>query len=149
MRTQEYLSQALWLRGMIARQQDQIAMLKISAETVRPINYDRLDVQTSPDPDALSNYMIKLEEAEKTAAKLLLQYQEAYNTIQSQIAEVTGGSGLYREVLSLRWLDGVPLPRIAVRLNYTPTYIRAVHSNALKEFAELFLQEHTKCYTNI
>lgn len=144
MRTQEYLSQALWLRGMIARQQEQIEMLRASAESVRPINYDKLDVQTSPDPDALANYMIRLEEAEKTAVKLLIQYQEAYNVIQSQIAEIEGSSGLYREVLSLRWLDGVPLPRIAIRLNYAPQYIRTVHSNALRIFRKKFLEDNTK-----
>lgn len=144
MRTQEYLSQALWLRGMIARQQEQIEMLRTSAESVRPINYDKLNVQSSPDPDALANYMIRLEEAEKTAAQLLVQYQEAYNVIQSQIAEVEGASGLYREVLSLRWLDGVPLPRIAIRLNYAPQYIRSVHSNALQVFRKKFLEDNTK-----
>lgn len=144
MRTQEYLSQALWLRGMIARQQEQIEMLRTSAESVRPINYDKLNVQTSPDPDALANYMIRLEEAEKTAVKLLVQYQDAYNVIRSQISEVEGGSGLYREVLTLRWLDGVPLPRIAVRLNYAPQYIRQVHSNALKIFRRMFLEDDTE-----
>lgn len=137
MTAKQYLSQALFLKGMIRRADDQISEIRALAESTGAIRYDKLHVQTSPELDPLAAYVAKLEDAEKTALKLRTQYHSTYLMIQEQISEME--PDLFREMLTLRYLDGKPLWRVAKELNYSQTYIRNKHGQALQEFAKRFL----------
>lgn len=133
MTAKEYLSQARLLATKITRAEEQILAMRTEIEGVKAIRYDKVRVQTSPNPDTLADYLAKIEEAEGRARALKLEYIETYEKIRRQIDTIT--PPLYQQVLAYRYLDGWSLSRIARKLNYTDVWIRKVHGWALLEFA--------------
>lgn len=134
----QYLNQVPFLRSAIRRVEAQIEELRERAMSVGGVRYDKLNVQTSPSNDALANYAASLERAEQKARELVADYHETYLTIQEQIGMVQ--TELYRQVLVMRYLDGMNLERIADRLGYSDDWIRHVHGYALQEFSRMVLE---------
>ena len=139
MTAKQYLSQALFLRSAIKRTELQIEEIRTRASSAGGIRYDKLNVQTSPANDTMVNFVIQLERAEKTSLQLMGEYYSTYATIQTQINSVQ--PDIYRQILSMRYLDGYKLERIADRLNYSDVYVRKLHGRALQTFSRMFLQE--------
>lgn len=136
MTTKEYLSQALYLKNMILRIEDEILQIRSRAESARPINYDKLDIQTSPELDVLGAYVIRLEEVEAQERVLLLKYHTIYANIQTQILSIE--PELYRQILLMRYLDGRTLNQIADILGYSVEYIRNCHGKSLQTFSDKY-----------
>lgn len=109
------------------------------------MNYDKVRVQTSPDPDPLATYLGRLTEAEEELSTELDQYLALYTQIFRQIADL--GMGMYADVLYLRYFDGKTLAEIAEDLNYSHDRIRHIHGVALQEFEHKYLQGETHVST--
>ena len=134
----QYLSQALFLRSAIRRTELQIEEIRTRASSAGGIRYDKLNVQTSPTNDTMTNFIIQLEKAEKKSIELMGDYYSTYATIQTQINSVQ--PDIYRQILSMRYLDGCKLERIADRLSYSDVYVRKLHGRALQAFSRQFLE---------
>jgi len=135
MTAKRYLSQALFLRSMIRRCEEQLEEIRSRAESVGGISYDKISVQSSP-KNAMESFVIQLERAENKQLELLSEYYSTYANIQAQIATVE--PEIYRQILSMRYLDGMKLERIADRLAYSDVYVRKLHGRALQAFDRRF-----------
>ena len=134
----QYLSQALFLRSAIRRTELQIEEIRSRMQSAGAIRYDKLNVQTSPHNDTMVNFMIQMEKAEKKSLDLMGDYYSTYASIQTQINAVQ--PDIYRQILSMRYLDGCKLERIADRLSYSDVYVRKLHGRALQAFSRQFLE---------
>ena len=131
MTAKRYLSQALFLRSMIRRCEEQIEEIRTRATSVGGIRYDKISVQTSP-RNAMESFVIQLEKAEKKQLEVLGEYYSTYANIQAQIAAIS--PEIYRQILTLRYLDGMKLERIADLMGYSDVYVRKLHGRALQAF---------------
>ena len=138
----QYLSQALFLRSAIRRTELQIEEIRSRMQSAGAIRYDKLNVQTSPNNNAMVNFVIQLERAEKKSLELMGDYYSTYASIQTQINAVQ--PDIYRQILSMRYLDGCKLERIADRLSYSDVYVRKLHGRALQAFSRQFLEQDAK-----
>lgn len=96
------------------------------------MDYDKIRVQSSPDPDPLATYLGKLMEMEDELSTELDQYLALYSRIFREVADL--GMGIYADVLFLRYFDGLSLNDIADQLGYSYDYTRHIHGVALQEF---------------
>ena len=135
MTAKRYLSQAIFLRSMIRRVEEQIEEIRTRATSVGGIRYDKISVQTSPH-NAMESFVIQLEKAEKKQLEVLSEYYSTYANIQAQIAAIS--PEVYRQILTLRYLDGMKLERIADLLGYSDVYVRKLHGRALQTFDRLY-----------
>ena len=131
MTAKRYLSQTLFLRSMIRRCEEQIEEIRTRATSVGGIRYDKISVQTSP-RNAMESFVIQLEKAEKKQLEVLSEYYSTYANIQAQIAAIS--PEVYRQILTLRYLDGMKLERIADLMGYSDVYVRKLHGRALQAF---------------
>lgn len=131
MTAKRYLSQAIFLRSMIRRCEEQIEEIRTRATSVGGIRYDKISVQTSP-RNAMESFVIQLEKAEKKQLEVLGEYYSTYANIQAQIAAIS--PEIYRQILTLRYLDGMKLERIADLLGYSDVYVRKLHGRSLQAF---------------
>ena len=116
---------------MIRRCEEQIEEIRTRATSVGGIRYDKISVQTSP-RNAMESFVIQLEKAEKKQLEVLSEYYSTYANIQAQIAAIS--PEIYRQILTLRYLDGMKLERIADLLGYSDVYVRKLHGRALQAF---------------
>lgn len=135
MTAKRYLSQALFLRLMIRRCEEQLGEIRSRAESVGGINYDKISVQSSPH-NVMENFVIQLERAENKQLELLSEYYSTYANIQAQINAIE--PEIYRQILAFRYLDGMKLERIADILSYSDVYVRKLHGRALQAFDRLY-----------
>ena len=116
---------------MIRRCEEQIEEIRTRATSVGGIRYDKISVQTSP-RNAMESFVIQLEKAEKKQLEVLSEYYSTYANIQAQIAAIS--PEIYRQILTLRYLDGMKLERIADLMGYSDVYVRKLHGRALQAF---------------
>lgn len=147
MTAKQYLSQVQYLMSKVRRADERIEYLRTEAEGLKGIRYDKLRVQSSPNPDPIADYMAKLEEAEEKERQLKLAYINTYDTIRSQIDQIE--PQLFQQILAYRYLDGWKLERIADHLHYSYDWIRTSHGRALQEFERMHMQENTKKHTEV
>lgn len=134
MNAKTYLGKARWLKDQITRLNEKIYMIRSEMTSTGAMRYDKIAVQSSPDGDPLVHYIDRLAAAERRMVELQVEYYETYGKIQRQIGEIE--PDLYRQILTLRYLDGLSFPKIADRLGYSYDYIRNSHGKALKTFSK-------------
>ena len=137
MTPKEYLLQAQSLKRRVKIAQDKVHEIETMIASVRAIQYDKISVQTSPAGDRLAADMIRLEAAREMMIQQAADYYTIYQTIEGQI--ITMDTALYRDILSLRYLQGHSLQQIARLLKYSEKYILNEHGKALAEFGRRFL----------
>lgn len=137
MTPKEYLLQAQNLKRRVRLAQDKVHEIEAMIASVRAIQYDKISVQTSPSGDRLAADMIRLESAREMMIQQAADYYTIYQTIEGQIAQTE--PKLYRDILSLRYLQEHTLPQIARILNYSEKYIQNAHGKALQAFGQRFL----------
>lgn len=133
--------------GKVRRVDERIEYLRAEAEGLKGIRYDKLRVQSSPNPDPIADYIAKLEDAENKERQLKLAYINTYDTIRSQIDQIE--PQLYQQILAYRYLDGWSLERIAEILHYSYDWIRTNHGRALQAFERQFMQDSTNKHTTL
>ena len=137
MRPKEYLSQLRRLRSMALRIGEEIKALEATMTSVKAINYDKVNVQASPE-NRLEQDIVRKDELLQKLRDLQKDYVEQYTTIHEQINGLHS-IGLYKDILYLRYVDGKGFRKIAEELNYSFEYIANCHGKALKEFAQQYL----------
>ena len=106
------------------------------------IRYDKVNIMQSPSNDAMANYIIQLEKAEKASRELQSIYYATYAKIQEQIEMID--PPIMSTILGMRWLDGKDLATIADELSYSYEYVRHMHGDALKAFDKKFIHLNTQ-----
>lgn len=137
MTPKEYLLQVQYLKRRVRNAQDKVHEIEAMMQSVRAIQYDKISVQTSPAGDRLAADMIRLEAAREMMIQQAADYYTIYQTIEGQI--ITMDPALYRDILTLRYLQGHSLQQVARLLKYSEKYILNEHGNALAEFGRRFL----------
>lgn len=137
MTPKEYLLQVQYLKRRVRNAQDKVHEIEAMMQSVRAIQYDKISVQTSPAGDRLAADMIRLEAAREMMIQQAADYYTIYQTIEGQI--ITMDPALYRDILSLRYLQGHSLQQVARLLKYSEKYIMNEHGKALAEFGRRFL----------
>lgn len=137
MTAKQYLSQLRTLERRIAWLRDDIATIRAEAEGAKSVDYGRIRVQTSPDPDPLATYIDRLAKQERRLLDLYNQRIEIAIKINMQLADLT--PALYADILYLRYVKGASLAEVADILNYSYSRIRHLHGVALQHFADKYL----------
>ena len=142
MKAKEYLSQAFYIRQRMKSTEEKLEEIRTKAMAPGAIQYDKVRVQASPASDPLSDYMAAVEKAERTLTGILKEYSEIYAVIERQIKEIQ--PDVYRQVLAMRYLDGLKLVKIAEKTNYSIDHIKHIHGRALQAFERKFFIVSTK-----
>lgn len=137
MTAKEYLGQVPTLRRQMRRTAEKVEEIETIMQSVRAIRYDKINVQSSPDDDQLATEMIRLEAAREMLIQQAADYNIIYATIRSQIDQMQ--PQLYRDLLTMRYLDELSWNKIAAATKYSDAYIRNAHGKALQEFGRRFL----------
>lgn len=137
MKPKEYLSQLRRLRSMAHRIDEEIKALDATMTSVKAIRYDKVNVQSSP-TNQMEEEIVRKDELKQKLKDLRDEYYDRYIIICHQIQNMHA-IGLYKDILTLRYVDGKGFRKIADELGYSFEYIANSHGKALKQFAEQWL----------
>lgn len=137
MTAKQYLSQIAHKQRMIAEAQEKADALRIEAESVGAIRYDKDNVQTSPTGDALTNYVIRMTDAETRVLALKENCLAFTMTVWEQI-ESLHAEGNYKDILYLRYVKCMKLRDVAELLSYEYTWTCKLHGKALQVFGQQY-----------
>ena len=137
MKPKEYLLQAQKARNRYYRALEDIERIRTLAEGVKAIRYDKDNVQSSPDPDRFAEYMAKLDAAEAKLMKAADEYLTWYTTLREQIDSIE--PEIYSDILNLRYIQMLPLWKIAEETGYTIRHVTRLHEYALAAFGRKYV----------
>ena len=142
MTAKEYLSKIRLYKWRAESLQKKCEELRVQAEGLKAITYDRDRVQTSPE-NRLEHTMLKLVDLENKYAAAIAKSHAAVQIRAQQIQKMD--NPLYAEVLALRYVDGLSINQVAVEVQirhpektYRDDYIRHVHGWALQAFEKQY-----------
>lgn len=116
MNARRELEEASRLRRLIETLQEEIDARETYLTAVKAINYDKVNVQTTPS-NVMEDQVIALMESKEKLARLLGEYVARYETISSWVAAVPDRR--QRDVLSMRYLEGWTLREISDFFGWT------------------------------
>lgn len=137
MKPKEYLLQAQKARNRYYRALEDIERIRTLAEGVKAIRYDKDNVQSSPDPDRFAEYMARLDAAKARLMKAADEYLTWYTTIREQIDSIE--PEIYSYILNLRYIQMMPLWKIADETGYTIRHVTRLHGYALAAFGRKYV----------
>ena len=137
MNAKTYLGRARWLHCQIKQLEDKIYEIDTEMKSAGAMRYDKILVQTSPDGDQLVNYISRIIDCERKLVKLHAEYYATYENVLRQIGEME--PDLFRQILYLRYIEGMSFLKIADTLGRSFDYVRSRHAAALKAFQKKFL----------
>lgn len=141
-----YLNQYHKLRRAVDSLERRIEEMRVRAEGVGAIRYDKERVQTSPQ-NTMERNTIKLVDMEDQYAELIAEYYQKALLIEQQVTSME--PELFSTILRMRYIetdkDGyqMSLRRIWWKIGkgkYSYEYITNMHGIALRKFSEKFLQ---------
>ena len=138
MRAKTYLMQLASIDHDIAAKRRQLCRLREDSYSLRGIAYDGGRVQSSPTGSGVEDKAIALTALQKDLELKIIDYHEARAKIETQISALTDKR--YRDILTLRYVDGMSLAGIADELGYTHVWTRKLHGYALLCFERMWLQ---------
>ena len=139
MNAKEYLSRVSRKRAQMLATKDELDMIRSTMQSVGSMRYDKIRIQTTPDPDPLATYMARIIEKEEKLAKIIDEYMDMVIIVREQLAGLL--PGLYSDVLYMRYVEGKSLNKISKELNYSYEYVRKLHGRALKAFTKKYLRQ--------
>ena len=140
MKSKEYLQQLKLLDVKIDQKLKQAGDLRQMAQATGALDYSKDRVQTSSSGDALSNAVIKYLSLEEEIDRQIDQFVDLKNQIINQIQGLKDVN--YVQVLFKRYVEYKKLEVIAVEMDYTYSYVRALHGYALQEFERTYTILH-------
>ena len=144
MTAKEYLNQIHKLRWQIEALDNQIAFLRNKAQGVKAIVYDQDKIISTPGNE-MERIILELAEATNRYTERILEYIDITIRAENQITGLDNKD--YSSVLTLRYIEvddngkQFTLEEIAAKLNYSPEWIRHLHSDALEAFEKKYLSE--------
>ena len=140
MKAKEYLQQLKLLDVKIDQKLKQAGDLRQMAQATGALDYSKDRVQTSSSGDALSNAVIKYLSLEEEIDRQIDQFVDLKNQIINQIQGLKDVN--YVQILFKRYVEYKKLEVIAVEMDYTYPYVRALHGYALQEFERTYTILH-------
>lgn len=138
MTAKEYLQQIRQCEIFIKQRQRELEQLKDSRTFISGIDYGKDRVQTSftggTSQNKTSEDIVDLEnEIEENINKMNSLRHDIIDKIQ-KMKDIR-----YSELLFLKYVEGMDLGNISIRMNYEYKWCCELHTRALDEFAECFL----------
>lgn len=136
MKAKTYLLQLQTYQREIKTLAEKIEELRTQAEGVKAIRYDLDRVQTTPE-NRQEAIIIRMVEVISKYAAAIVRYHEEVQTRQEQINGLADPVQI--EILSLRYISGWTLNKIAREKHYSYEWIRHKHGAALQAFQKKYL----------
>lgn len=140
MKVKEYLQQLKLLDMKIDQKLKQKEDLRQITQAAGALDYSKDRVQTSSSGDALSNAVIRYLSLEEEIDRQIDQFVDLKNQIINQIQGLKDVN--YVQILFKRYVEYKKLEVIAVEMDYTYPYVRALHGYALQEFERTYTILH-------
>lgn len=145
MKTTTYLRQIERYDRLIKNKRTEIERLEALLETIPALPYNKDKVMSSGSQDKIGDDVAILLDDKSELETLLQQYSEKRKHIIEQIESMPDNRHL--TVLSLVYLEYKELWEVPNETNYTYTYVKNLHSAALKDFEKRYGKEYLKtCY---
>ena len=137
MKAKEYLFQLRNLKSKQRNVEEKIRALEAAMMSAGAIRYDKVNVQVSPE-DPMVNNIVRLTELKSRLEDLQMHYIDLFTEIMYRLNNLDAIQ-LKKDILYLRYVEGMPFWKIAQEMNYDQKYITNLHGIALKEFTEQWL----------
>ena len=135
MRAKEYLSQLGKLRWTIDCRKKQLEELRNDITFIKGLSYGDIKVQSSPSgTNAAQSQMERIVDLEAQLQRDIVRYHSLRYKITRQIEQLSDLR--YREILIMRYVDGMGLQDIADEMGYSYDWVRHQHGYALIQFKE-------------
>lgn len=121
----------------IMRLKERKTELEINYTAVRGIDYSKVCVQGGLPKDYLVETAIKWADIDKELDELILQNQRELNLIEYKLSLL---KTIEQTVLFKYFIEGRSVMEIATLLQYSEQGVRKIKTNALKKYAELFIE---------
>lgn len=142
MTTTKYLRQIERYDRLIQNKRTEIERLEALLETIPALPYDKEKVQSSGGKDKVGDGVARLLDNKAELEELMEQYSTKRDRIIEQIESMPDNRHL--AVLSIVYLEYKELWEVPNKTHYRYSYVRKIHSNALKEFEKRYGQEYLK-----
>lgn len=141
MTAKEYLSEIQKYRRNAEDLAERAEELRVQAEGVKAITYDKDRVQTSV-TNRTEEIIAKLADVQEEYAQAIADYHAAADRREHQISQLS--NPVEARVLSLKYCVGKSWDDIADAIGYTYRHTTRIHGEALQSFGELFADD-LKC----
>lgn len=138
MKAKDYLNRLRLLAYQIRYYEDEIAKLKDQQGRVKAFDYSGVKVQTSVHGDANLNLAIEIYEIELELEQELVKLTKERSKITRQISSLSNPK--YVEVLIRKYCKFMTLEEISCEMNYSLSYVKNLHKNALVTFEKKYLK---------
>ena len=135
MTAKEFLQDIYKKRQALETTQNKIEQLRVSAEGVGAIRYDKDRVQTSPE-DHMSEAVAQMVELENEYEHMILAYHKSIILRTKMIDGMDDPR--YVRLLMLRYVDCLRFEEIACRMAYSWQHVLRLHGEALDAFARQY-----------
>lgn len=122
----------------IRRLQDRREELEVNFSALRSIDYSKVSVQGGMPKDYLVETAIKWADIDHELDNLILQNQRELNLIEYKLSLL---SSVEQTVLFKYFIEGRSILEIASLLKYSEQGIRKIKTNALRKYANLFIEK--------
>lgn len=135
MTAKEYLGQIIALKRTISRKRRELAEAREIAESVGGFDYSQEIVNTSKTGDTLERKVIKIAELTDEINANISGCLNIQKRITEEIEQMQNET--FKELLFMRYVEGLKLTTIADRLCYSYDRTKHLHGVALVEFDKL------------
>ena len=132
----EYLSQAAAIRRRIRQIESRIVEIREEMEHPKAIRYDKDMIQSSPNGDEMTNFMIRLDKEQQRLLSAKNSYLDVRIEIESKIKTIM--PEIYADILYMRYMEERNLADIAEELSYSYEWVCRLHGRALQAFSRAF-----------
>lgn len=117
-----------------------IEQLKESIKSISGIRYDKEQVQTSPEGDAILSALIRIEEREKKLESLKNEALNYTVDVISNLARMDDPTGVLKKLLLKKYIQWKEFPRlkdVGADMGYSYDYIIELHGKALSAYSHV------------
>lgn len=135
MTAKEYLGQINALKNKARRKQRELDEVRELATCIGAIDYSKEVVNTTKTGDTIERKVIKIDEVERELKETIEACLNLQHTITREIDLIENET--LKELLFMRYVEGMKLEQIATKMNYSFSRVRHLHGIALVEFDKL------------
>ena len=145
MTVREYLGQVKALELRYKTRLNEIDRMRAELAPIRGLTYDNVHVQSSPQKSTQTELAIdRIVDAE---AELVREIGEAHDKRMHIVRQIEAVEDVrYRELLILKYVDGLTLRAIGAKMGYSYEWVRKAHRQALRAFVRMNYKKCTPFY---
>lgn len=141
--TKKYLGQINALKKKVRRKQRELDEVRELATCIGAIDYSKEVVNTTKTGDTIERKVIKIDEVERELNETIEACLVLQHTITREINLIENET--LKELLFMRYVEGMKLEQIATKMNYSFSRVRHLHGIALLEFEKK--RKHAKSWS--